>query len=122
MINNPKKPLPIYCGNEYLCSSNIIYVEALSNYSKIHLTNGRSITLAKTLKSVEELLTNCLFYRLHNSCLVNLFFVDLYKRIEDNKVNLSNGEILCISRRKRTAFLDTINKFRMAQYHFANAV
>ena len=102
------KPLPILNGNDYLCASNIIYVEAISNYSKIYLANGKNITISKTLKKVEQILSEYDFYRIHNSYLLNLHVVDFFKKIEGNKVKLYDGASLEVSRRRRRGFLRMI--------------
>ena len=109
-IKHCTTPLPIISCGEYLRASNIIYIKALSNYSKIFLTNGKHIIIAKTLKKVEEYLDANTFYRIHNSILLNVHFIDRYKNIDTDKVRLQDGTCLSISRRKRTEFKKLLTK------------
>ena len=97
-------------NDSYFCSSNIIYIQALSSYSKIFLTNGKHIVIAKTLKKVVEILDTNTFLRIHNSILLNVNFIDKYKNIGTDKVRLQNGTFLSISRRKRTECKKLITK------------
>src|SRR5690606_5695112 len=62
-----KITIPTLDGLEFLEVSNIIRCEADINYTIIHTKDGRKIMVAKTLKSFEALLSDCNFFRVHNS-------------------------------------------------------
>ncbi|MBL4624994.1 MAG: LytTR family transcriptional regulator [Flavobacteriales bacterium] len=68
-------------------SDNIIYCEADSNYTHIHLKNSRKITVTKTLKVYEELLSPSKFHRIHQSYLVNLNCIIEYIKGEGETFN-----------------------------------
>jgi DNA-binding LytR/AlgR family response regulator len=55
--------------------ANIIYIEADRNYSRI-FTSEREYTLAITLKTIEEKLSEEQFLRLHRSYIINLSHID----------------------------------------------
>ena len=82
---------------------NIVYIQALSNYSKIFLNNGKQIVITKTLKKVAEILDHHSFLRIHNSIIININFIDRHKIIDYQKVYLQNGICFTISRRKKIA-------------------
>ncbi|HRE63891.1 MAG TPA: LytTR family transcriptional regulator DNA-binding domain-containing protein, partial [Ferruginibacter sp.] len=48
-----------------------IYLEALSNYTRLHLINKKIIVTSRTLKTYEKILPTSFFYRVHNSYIVN---------------------------------------------------
>jgi two-component system LytT family response regulator len=60
--------------------------------------------ISKTLKFVEELLPKSIFYRIHQSYIINLKNIEAYDR-STNYVKLCNNIELPVSRSKRTDFL-----------------
>lgn len=100
--------LPTENGFELLKTNAILYCEADSNYCKIVCLDGRNITLSKTLKYVEELLPSSIFQRIHKSYLVNLNYVIRFNKTNELLVELSNGESLPVSVRKKEEFINAI--------------
>lgn len=80
----------------------IVHVEAEGSYTTLHLSNGRRITMSKNLKRVEEMLNNEMFFRPHNSHLVQLHRVEACN-YRDNTVVLDTGAIVPMAVRKREA-------------------
>ncbi len=103
-----KIALPTDSGFELIKPNNILYCEADSNYCKIKLLNGKIIIVAKTLKYIEELLPISIFNRIHKSYLINLNYVIRFDKTNDLLVELSNGEKLPVSVRKKEEFLNAI--------------
>lgn len=95
-------------GFELIKTNAILYCEAESNYCSINCLDGRKITLSKTLKHVEELLPNTIFQRIHKSYLVNLNYVNRFNKINDLKVELTNGETLPVSVRQKEDLINAI--------------
>jgi two-component system LytT family response regulator len=95
-------------GIEFIPIKNIIHVESKSNYSKIFLTDNKSIMVTKILKDFEEMLVPYNFYRVHNSHLVNLNYIQKYVRSQGGHVQLQDGTLIDISRRKKEEFLKMI--------------
>jgi len=88
----------------------IIFLSADANYTRVHFSNGRKITYARTLKSMEGQFKDVGFFRTHKSYLVNLQF---FKEVHWNKANpfmvLSNDYRVSIARRKRTELRRALN-------------
>ncbi len=82
----------------------IVRVEAVSNYSRIHFANGKKITVAKVLHWFEDTLPVEMFARVHRSHLVNKIFVEKVRGTHSRTLLLNNGESIIISRRKRMLF------------------
>lgn len=107
-ISFNKVALPTQNGYELQKLGNILYCEADSNYCKIICIDGKELLLSKTLKFVEELLANELFFRIHKSYLVNMNYITKFDKIDDLKITLSNGVQLPVSIRKKEQFLNAI--------------
>lgn len=84
----------------------VIFLKAESNYTTIHLTNGRKFTLCKTLKEVEKEFENPSFLRTHKSFVINLNHVQEYKKCDGGSIVMSNGRHTGISRMKKELFFD----------------
>ncbi|HPN69890.1 MAG TPA: LytTR family DNA-binding domain-containing protein [Saprospiraceae bacterium] len=104
--------LPVGTGYEMIRYDDIVRCEGDRNYSVIHLTDGRKITLSKTLKDVETTLNRMPFYRIHHSHLINLKFVKKMYKNEGGYVVMQDGTSINISRSKKDEFWEkVIHKF-----------
>lgn len=86
----------------------IVRVEANNNYSHFYFTNRPKLIVSKTLKEFEEQLLPYDFYRVHQSHLINLKYVQAIKSNDGDYVLLQYGHKVEISRRKKVAFLNKI--------------
>ncbi len=99
--------LPVCNGLEIIDINTIIRIEAISNYSKLYFTNGKTLVVAKVLRWFEERLknnkeNNTLFLRTHRTHLVNKNFISRYT---NGKIELQNHQIIDVARRKKNNFL-----------------
>ena len=95
-------------GLVFITMDDIIHVEAQDNYTVFHLTNQPKLTVSKTLKEFEDLLPPDRFYRVHNSHIVNLNFVRKYFKGKGGRIEMENGNVVEVSRRKKDEFLRLI--------------
>lgn len=102
--------IPVQDGYQLMEADEIVHCSSDSNYTHVYLTNQRKITLAKTLKDVEETLQGLPFYRIHHSHLVNLNHVQRLSKQDGGYVVLTNGTQISISRSKRDGLLDLIRR------------
>ena len=84
----------------------IVYIEGLGDYIKIH-TTSKTIVSKLTVKKMEELLPTDLFHRIHKSFIVALNFIEA---IEGNQVEIANQKIP-IGQIYRQSFMDLINTY-----------
>ena len=56
----------------------IVRCQSFKNYSDVYMDGSKKITVTKTLKEIEELLPKDVFFRAHQSHLINLHYVDKY--------------------------------------------
>jgi two-component system LytT family response regulator len=95
---------------QFFDPDDIIRCESDSNYTQIYLNNGKKLTLAKTLKEVEEIICGSPFFRLHHSHLVNLNYINKYIKGDNAYVVMKDGMQINISRNRKDAFLQTFRK------------
>ena len=86
--------------------ADIVYIEGLSDYVKIH-TLHRSIVTKLTVKRLEELLPKKQFPRIHKSYIVSLQHIDA---IDGNQVEIANKK-LPIGQSYRQGFMQLIQSF-----------
>ena len=87
----------------------IMYIEADINYCQIYIQDQKSICVSKTLKTFEQqLINNVEFYRIHQSYLININYITKILKSKLPQVVMENGDILTISRSKKTDFLKSI--------------
>ena len=103
-----KIAIPILDGFLFFNISDITHLEAQSNYTEIHFTNNQKLVASRTLKEFEELLPADIFFRPHHSHIVNLSFIKRYIRGDGGQIELQNGAIVSVSRRKKEEFLKVI--------------
>ena len=87
--------------------SDIIYIESVGEYVRLHLTNASPITTLFRLKNMETALPSDKFMRVHRSYIVNLEHISAYAR---GRVYLDNDEYVPISGNYRDTFREYINK------------
>jgi two-component system, LytTR family, response regulator len=109
-----KLTLPYGQGFKMIDIDDIIYIEADSNYSIVHLNNLEKITVSKVLREFEELLPTDQFFRIHKSSIINLNHLKEYNSKNGLQVFLKNGESINISRRRASDFFEKIKLFTKA--------
>lgn len=100
-----KIAVPSSEGIEFIEIKGIVRIESSSNYSRVFLTNGKNIFVTKLLKDFEDLLLPYHFYRVHNSHLINMNYIQKYIRGDGGQVVMQNGDTVDVSRRKKEEFL-----------------
>lgn len=88
--------------------SDIIRLEASSNYTNIYFNNHPNLVASKTLKDFEDLLPADIFFRTHHSHLINLNYIKRYIKGDGGQIELQDGAYVDVSRRKKEEFLKAI--------------
>jgi two-component system, LytTR family, response regulator len=105
IVPQTKKPkkiaLPTLEGFEFLELDNIIRFESDSNYVNVYQNNKKSLLVCKTLKEIEETLSDTQFIRVHNSHLVNIDFVTKYIKNAGGSLLTKDGFEVPISRLRK---------------------
>ena len=98
----------------HLCPINdIVRIESNHNFVFVHLMNGRSIFLSKSLKEIEGKLPQQQFIRVHNSHIINLNFLTILKK-DHNAHAILNGNIkVPVARRRYADLLEKIKEWSL---------
>lgn len=107
-FENDKLVVPDSHGFNIINLDEIIRIEADGSYSKIHLIDGKSRIVTKTLKDFEDSLPETSFFRVHKSHIVNLQYVKEFSGIDGGTVKMTDGSKVEVSRRKVTDFVKKI--------------
>jgi len=86
----------------------LVRCEASENYTNIFIEGKNKIMISKTLKEFEEMLSVYGFFRVHQSHLINLQYVDYYEKKGSGNVRLKTGESIPVSVRKKESFLKAL--------------
>jgi two-component system LytT family response regulator len=91
--------------------ADIMYLEADSNYTIIHLSGLNKIVATRTLGDFEKILSVPEFFRIHKSTIINMNFLKAYSSYQGDFIELSDGTSLSISRRRLNEFREAIKQF-----------
>lgn len=100
-----KLAIPSNTGVSFIDFSEIIYVEASDNYSKLILTSGNNIIISRTLKDVQEVLEERHFLRVHRQYIINLNYLKQFNR-NDSILTMNNGVTIPIARNQKEKIME----------------
>ena len=98
-------------GMIFVPTTDIIYCEAESNYTKVVLSGGKKIVVSKVLKDIDEALSGPDFCRVHSSFLINVNRIKKYVRGDGGYLIMDDDANISISRNRRQEFMDLYSKF-----------
>ncbi|MCU0325903.1 MAG: LytTR family transcriptional regulator [Spirosomaceae bacterium] len=94
---------------KYIPPSEVIMLKADINYTELHFACGKTLILAKTLKSLQADFYPYGFFRINKTNMINLNY--LHKTIDDfSHVILKNRLELNVSRRRREDLKNIIHQ------------
>lgn len=90
--------------------NDIVLIKADNVYSYVFLANGSSFLVSDTISNIELQISSNVFYRTHRSYLLNMNFIDTYRKT-DKKVLVKHHELVVpIARDKCKDFENTLNR------------
>ena len=92
--------VPVVNGLVVIRVEDIIRCQSEINYTTIFMKDKQKLTVARVLKEFEEMLSDYLFFRVHNSHLVNLMYVKAYSKSRGS-VTLNDGTEIEVSTRRK---------------------
>ncbi len=105
-----KLALPSMEGLEFIAIEEIMYCEAVRNYTKIVMTDRKKSIASKTLKELEKILIVHDFCRVHKTYLVNLRHVKKYMRGDGGYAVMTDDTAINISRNRKDDFLKSFSR------------
>ena len=95
-------------GMVFLRLDQIIRIESEGSYSTFYLLNQERHVVSRPMREFEELLPKDLFFKLHQSHLINLAFVKKILREEGGYALMEEGCKVPIARRRKDEFLEAM--------------
>jgi two-component system LytT family response regulator len=103
-----KIAIPTLEGLLFFDISEIIHLEAQSNYTAIFFNHHPRLLASRTLKEFEDLLPDHMFFRPHHSHIINLNYIKKYIKGDGGQIEMQNGHFVDVARRKKEEFLKAI--------------
>lgn len=103
-----KIAIPSLDGLLFFNISDIIHLEAHSNYTALYFINHPKLLASRTLKEFEDMLPPDIFFRTHHSHIINLHYIKRYIKGDGGQIEMQNGNFVDVARRKKEEFLKTI--------------
>jgi len=97
-------------GPVFAKTNDIIRIESYGNYTFVFLAAGERCLVSRNLKEFEEMLPAPLFFRPHQSHLVNTAFVQKFMKEEGGYALMYDGSKIPVSRRRKDAFLEALER------------
>lgn len=107
--NKSRISLPLSGKTIFVNSEDILYCKSDGNYTEIYFKNNTKEVLSKKLKTVEEIINNHTFFRVHNSYLVNIGCIKEFIKSDGQYLILESGDSIPVSRSKKEALLQLLN-------------
>lgn len=111
-VNNNNKKIILRTNESIhlLDIKDIICCESDNTYTTFHTVEGEKIIVSRTLKEYEELLTDCGFYRVHKSFLINLSHIKRFDRQDGGYIVLTNDLKIPVASRKREEMMGLLEE------------
>lgn len=97
-------------GPVFAQTNNITRIESYGNYTFVYLVENQRCLVSRNLKEFEEMLPTPLFFRTHQSHLVNTTFVKKFLKEDGGYALMQDGAKIPVARRRKDAFLDVLMK------------
>jgi len=105
-----KISIPTVNGFVFVQVTDILRCQSDINYTTIFLKDKQKITVAKTLKEFEELLSDYNFFRVHNSHLINLAYIKSYNKGKGGIVTMLDQTDIEVSTRRKDDLLKKLGE------------
>lgn len=102
--------LSVKDGIIFVKQEQIVRLEASGSYTLFFMDNNVKHLVSKSMKEYEALLDPAVFFRCHNSHIINLKMVTKFTHSNGYFAELSNGSSVEIARRNKDAFLQRLKR------------
>jgi len=109
-INRPatavqKIALPCNDGLVFVLLTDIVRFEAKGGYTNVFIADNQKYVSSRIIKEYEEMLPDDIFFRIHNSHIINLNFVKKYHKGRGGAIEMSDGAMIEVATRRKDEFL-----------------
>lgn len=99
-------------SNTYLVTiKDIVRCQGENSYTHFFLKDGVEVLVSNTLKYFEKSLPGKLFFRAHQSHLINLMHIAKYNKSSGGAITMRDGSMVPVSTRRRNGLIDSIYNF-----------
>jgi two-component system LytT family response regulator len=109
-LSQQKMAIPTMQGLSFIQLKDIMRLEANGSCTVIYLSDGKQVLTTRIIKEYEELLPANVFYRVHNSHIINLNRVQNYHKGRGGIVLMEDGTSIEVALRRREDFLKRLLK------------
>lgn len=100
-----KMAIPTLTGLIFVALAEIIRLEARGAYTLIYLHKGESVMATRNIKEYEDLLPGAIFFRIHNSHIINIQRIQKYLKGRGGCVIMEDGSSIEVASRRKEEFL-----------------
>lgn len=90
--------------------STVIRCESFHNYTEFHLSGAKKLVVSRTLKEFENLLCEFGFFRVHQSHLINVNYINRFEKTDGGYLVLTDGSQVPVAKRKKDGLLHLFEK------------
>lgn len=90
--------------------STIIRCESFHNYTEFHISGAKKLVVSRTLKEFETLLCEFGFFRVHQSHLINVNYINRFEKSDGGYLVLADGSQVPVAKRKKDELLHLFEK------------
>jgi two-component system LytT family response regulator len=101
-----KISLPVQDGYLFIDHKDLVRCEGLGSYSHLFMADGKKILVSLRLKECEALLPPSIFFRVHNSHIINLQYISKYVRGRGGYILMQDGAMVDVAASRKDAFLE----------------
>ena len=105
--------LSVKDGIIFIRTAELVRLEASGSYTEFYMDNNVKHIASRSLKEYESLLDSTVFFRCHNSHIINLTKVARYIHSNGYFAELSNGAMIEIARKNKDLFLEKLKKLNV---------
>jgi two-component system LytT family response regulator len=109
-LSQQRLAVPTITGLNFISVGDITRFEAKGSYTCIYLEKEEPVIATRTISEYEDLLPSSVFFRIHNSHIINLAKIRKYHRGRGGTVELEDGTMLEVASRRRDEFLRLLLK------------
>jgi len=115
-INQPFVPvqriaLPTMQGLEFVPVESITRCDSSNNYTEFFLAGNKRLLVSRTLKEVEDMLSDYGFLRVHHSHIVNLNAITRYIKGEGGYLVMADGSTVDVSRSRKELLMQKLQPY-----------
>jgi two-component system, LytTR family, response regulator len=92
-------------GLEFVKAEDIVRLEAQGSYTVFHLIDRSTILASKNIKDYEDILVGDIFFRIHNSHIINLNAIKKYHKGRGGYVIMEDDTMIEVATRRKNDFL-----------------